>query len=101
MLAVVYKFPEGLGMKKIIYLLFLIASLLTQVSAKDVYVNGYYRSNGTYVRGHYRTAPDNTLMNNYSTRGNTNPYTGKKGHLDPYTTSSKSFYGSLNSSYQF
>jgi hypothetical protein len=24
---------------------------------KTVHVNGYYRSNGTYVRGHYRSAP--------------------------------------------
>jgi hypothetical protein len=24
---------------------------------KDVYVNGYYRKDGTYVRGHYRSAP--------------------------------------------
>lgn len=25
--------------------------------AKTVHVNGYYRSNGTYVRGHYRSSP--------------------------------------------
>jgi hypothetical protein len=24
---------------------------------KDVYVNGYYRKDGTYVRGHYRSSP--------------------------------------------
>ena len=24
---------------------------------KTVYVDGYYRSDGTYVRGHYRSAP--------------------------------------------
>jgi hypothetical protein len=25
--------------------------------SKTVYVDGYYRSNGTYVRGHYRSPP--------------------------------------------
>lgn len=33
--------------------------------AGDVYVNGYYRSNGTYVRPHYRSAPDGIRSNNY------------------------------------
>lgn len=31
---------------------------------------GYYRSDGTYVRGHYRSAPDGDPSNNYSRRGN-------------------------------
>ena len=29
------------------------------------YVNGYYRADGTYVRPHYRTSPDNSIANNY------------------------------------
>lgn len=33
--------------------------------AGDVWVNGYHRSNGTYVRGHYRSAPDSSKSNNY------------------------------------
>ncbi|GAD81053.1 hypothetical protein [Vibrio ezurae] len=51
------------------------------VLAKDVYVNGYTRSDGTQVKGHYRTAPDATVNNNYSTEGNINPHTGKKGWI--------------------
>lgn len=47
--------------------------------AGDTYVNGYTRSNGTYVQGHYRSAPDNTRDNNYGTYGNSNPYTGTAG----------------------
>ena len=47
--------------------------------AKDVYVNGYTRSDGTQVRGHYRSAPDNSYDNNWSTEGNTNTYTGERG----------------------
>lgn len=29
------------------------------------YVNGYYRSDGTYVRPHYRSNPDGVKWNNY------------------------------------
>lgn len=52
------------------------------VWAKDVYVEGYTRSDGTVVQGHYRSAPDNTINNNFSTKGNINPYTGKPGWID-------------------
>lgn len=51
----------------------------TLVISKDVYVEGYYRSDGTFVQGHYRTKPNNTINDNYSTKGNINPYTGKEG----------------------
>ena len=34
-------------------------------SSSDVHVNGYYRSNGTYVAPYYRTPPDSTKLNNY------------------------------------
>jgi hypothetical protein len=44
------------------------------------YVSGYYRSNGTYVNSYYRSDPDSTVRNNYSYRGNLNPYTGTAGH---------------------
>lgn len=33
--------------------------------AEDVYVEGYHRSDGTYVRPHVRSAPDNSISNNY------------------------------------
>ena len=32
------------------------------------WVNGYYRKNGTYVRGHYRSNPDGIKSNNYGPR---------------------------------
>lgn len=50
----------------------------------QVHVDGHVRRDGTYVPPHYRTAPDDTRMNNWSTRGNTNPYTGQPGYRDPY-----------------
>ena len=52
-------------------------------SSSDVYVSGYYKSDGTYVKPHYRSAPNSTTLDNFSTKGNTNPYTGKKGTKSP------------------
>jgi hypothetical protein len=43
------------------------------------YVNGYVRKDGTYVSGHYQTNPDKSFWNNYSSKGNVNPHTGKVG----------------------
>jgi hypothetical protein len=51
----------------------------------DVYVNGYYRKDGTYVRPHYRSAPDGNPYNNYSYPGNLNPYTGRVAPGNPDT----------------
>lgn len=86
--------------------LFLIAFLFTTaLSFAQVSVKGYYRSNGTYVQPHQRTAPNYTRNDNYSTIGNVNPYTGKAGTLprDGYTTSKRTSSSSTstytNSSY--
>jgi|GEM_PF-1462580 len=49
-------------------------------SGSDVYVAPYVRSNGSYVQGHYRTRANGTTTDNYSHRGNINPYTGKRGY---------------------
>ena len=35
------------------------------VSAKDVYVKGYYKADGTYVKPHIRSSPDEHKHNNY------------------------------------
>jgi Putative peptidoglycan binding domain len=53
-------------------------------SNSDVRVRGYYKSNGTYVEPHYRSAPNGTKSDNFSTYGNVNPYTGKEStiHID-------------------
>ncbi|MGF6412374.1 hypothetical protein OKW37_004044 [Paraburkholderia sp. MM5482-R2] len=47
------------------------------------YVSGYTRSNGTYVAGHHQTNPNGTKYDNWSSKGNVNPYTGKEGTVDP------------------
>lgn len=56
----------------------LFLSLATATFAA-VRVRGYYRSSGTYVQPYYRTSPDSYRSNNYSSRGNYNPYTGRYG----------------------
>ncbi len=76
-------------MKKIIIALACIALLSLMVStsyAGTTRVRGYYKKNGTYVQPHYRSTPDSSKLNNWSTKGNVNPYTGKKGTIDPYKT---------------
>lgn len=59
-----------------------LAALAIPASAQ-VHVQGYYRADGTYVAPYYRTAPDNTINNNYSTYPNVNPYTGQQGTVAP------------------
>ncbi len=48
------------------------------------YVRGYTKSNGTYVAPHYQTNPNGTKLDNWSTKGNLTPYTGKMGTKDPW-----------------
>lgn len=47
------------------------------------YVNGYFRKDGTYVSGHYKSDPNGTTADNYSTYRNSNPY-GKQRDRNPY-----------------
>lgn len=48
--------------------------------AKNVYVKGYTKKDDTYVEPHYRTSPDADFWNNWSSKGNVNPDTGKDGY---------------------
>jgi hypothetical protein len=51
-----------------------------QMQTNEVYVQGYMRKNGTYVQAYRRTKADKTQANNWSSFGNINPYTGKRGN---------------------
>jgi len=46
-------------------------------------VDGHIRKDGTYVPPHYRTAPDSSRHNNWSSKPNVNPFTGERGTIDP------------------
>jgi chromosome segregation ATPase len=48
-------------------------------SVGNHYVRGHTRNDGTYVSGHRRTDADDSFWNNWSSRGNVNPYTGRQG----------------------
>ena len=69
-------------MKKILISSILVLSLFVfgvhQVDA-SVRVSGYTTKNGTYVAPSYRSSPNKVKYDNYSSKGNYNPYTGKKG----------------------
>lgn len=79
-------------MKKVI--IFALVGLFLATSAiADVYVKGYTRKDGTYVAPHYRSDPNGSVYDNWSTKGNVNPYTGKKGTKNPYSSGSSTFGG--------
>lgn len=57
----------------------LAALLFGGTALAQTYVQGYTKKDGTYVAPHYRSSPNSTTSDNYSTRGNVNPYTGAAG----------------------
>lgn len=78
-------------MKKIITSLLLACSLFLGVGfvnsaqAKTSSVRGYFKpSTGKYVVPYFKTTPNKTKIDNFSTKGNYNPYTGKKGYVSPF-----------------
>ncbi|MGG4385224.1 NTF2-like N-terminal transpeptidase domain-containing protein [Priestia megaterium] len=77
-------------------LVFLVCGGTIQAQA-DVSVRGYYRKDGTYVRPHMRSDPDGNFNNNWSTKGNINPYTGEEGTKT--SPSDSGLYDSSNDSY--
>tara|TARA_B000000557_G_C20609602_1_gene373254 strand:+ start:163 stop:483 length:321 start_codon:yes stop_codon:yes gene_type:complete len=92
-------------MKKII-LPFLFVLFLFPSNLYAEWVNGYFKSNGTYVEGYFRSDRNNTVTDNYSYYGNTNPYTGSVGtnkyydnptseYYDPYYDSGSGYGSSL------
>ena len=46
-------------------------------------VKGYTKSNGAYVAPHRQTNSNRTQRDNWSSKPNTNPYTGKHGTKTP------------------
>lgn len=70
------------AMKRALLALAFLLCIISYANAKDVHVRGYTRKDGRYVQPHYRSAPDGNPYNNWSTKGNVNPYTGKPGTKD-------------------
>lgn len=79
-LCLALRFGTEVIMKTVLIVLLL---LVPGFAKADQYAHGYVRQNGTYVQPYMRTSPDSNPYNNYSTTGNTNPYTGSIGHHNP------------------
>lgn len=75
-------------MKKFLLVTVLFGGILSfslSAEASTVRVKGYYKpSTGTYVAPHYKTSPNRSKFDNYSSKYNYNPYTGKSGKVDPF-----------------
>lgn len=52
-------------------------------SGGHVGVRPHTRRDGTYVQPHHRTAPNSTQRDNFGSKPNVNPYTGKPGTREP------------------
>lgn len=65
-------------MKKFLFTLSF-AVLSASAAFAQTRVGGYTKSNGTYVAPYTRSTTNTTNVDNYSTKGNSNPYTGTSG----------------------
>lgn len=75
-------------MKKLVLVLALLVGFLSfspSAEARTIRVKGYYKpSTGRYVAPHYKTTPNRSKFDNFSTRGNYNPYSGQRGTVNPF-----------------
>ena len=58
---------------------------LAKVVSAQVYVPGYQKKDGTFVQPHFRSQADGNTSNNWSNKGNVNPYTGEWGTKGEYS----------------
>lgn len=61
-----------------------IYSPIISEARKDTRVKGHVKKGGKYVTPHNRTSPNKNKLDNYGTKGNMNPNTGKVGKDDPF-----------------
>ena len=69
---------------KTMMILATVAFFALPATAKDHAVKGYVKKDGTYVAPTVASNPNTTKVDNYSSKGNINPATGKEGTVDPY-----------------
>ena len=66
---IINKLIKESKMKKMMIMISLVAALglnLNTAANALVLVDGYFKSNGTYVGSHWRTSPDGLCWNNFS-----------------------------------
>jgi hypothetical protein len=64
----------------ILLILLIIALLQKDAVYPHTYIRGYWKKNGTYVSQHRRTKSGKNKNMNWSSKGNVNPFTGKRGY---------------------
>lgn len=66
----------------ILFLLALSLLFVVPITKVEAYsrVGGYYRRSGSYIQPHFRSNSNSFKWDNYSSRGNTNPWTGMRGY---------------------
>ncbi len=79
-----------------VLLFFPLISFVGEGVKADVNVNGYYRSNGTFVQPHRRSSPNNSIYDNYSYPGNYNPNQGSSTPSYSSPTQRKTYGGYQN-----
>lgn len=76
-------------MKKLILTVAMVLAFVSTSMAGER-VRGYWKDTNkdgvkdTYIDPYYRSERNNSVWDNYSTKGNINPYTGREGTVDPY-----------------
>jgi hypothetical protein len=78
-------------MKKV-FVGFVVLLSFVAVSFADVYVNGHFDKSGNWVEGYYRKDANDTVRDNYSHKGNTNPHNGKTGSNKDSRKRSSEYY---------
>lgn len=79
-------------MKRIFSSLIIVAfifSFVVSSAEATTKVKGYTKKNGTYVAPSYKSTPNKSKLDNFSTKGNVNPYSGKKGTVNPFKITPK------------
>lgn len=61
----------------------LICAIAIALPVQAKTTRGYIKKDGTYVAPHQRSAPNGTQRDNWGSKGNVNPYTGKEGTREP------------------
>ena len=69
-------------MRTIVLIVGLLVAMLPAYAA-DHAVRGHVKKDGTYVAPSRATNPNRTQRDNYSSKPNVNPYTGKQGTRTP------------------
>lgn len=73
-------------LREVVWVLAAVLLAIPLTADAQVWVDGYYRDDGTYVNGYYRSSPDGNPYNNYSFPGNYNPNNGEvtSGSVEAY-----------------